>query len=241
MHGSKASIESLLQLLLKQTNKTVELAVFPPFVYLEQVRQTLTGSQLSWGAQNLSSHDSGAFTGEISAPMLKDFQCHYVIIGHSERRSLFGETDPLIAAKFLAAQRHGLVPILCVGETLEQRQQGKTIQIIEQQLATVLKLADNLTALSQAVIAYEPVWAIGTGLNASPSQVEEVHAAIRQQLNQVHAGLGSTIRILYGGSVKPDNAAAIFSEADVDGALVGGASLQAEQFLKIAALFPKKP
>ena len=240
MNGTKASIDSLLQALIQHADLPVEYAVFPPYVYLEQVRQILAGSQIVWGAQDIFSQDAGAFTGKISGAMLKEFQCRYVIIGHSERRTLFGETNQVVAEKFIAAQRHQLIPILCVGETLEERKQGKTTQVIDQQLATVLNLVDNLEALSQAVIAYEPVWAIGTGHNATSAQISEVHAGIRNQLDQTHANLGKKIRILYGGSVKPDNAAAIFNEKEVDGALVGGASLNADQFLKIAAAFPKR-
>lgn len=240
MHGTKTSIDSLLQNLLKNANQPVEYTVFPPFVYLEQVQNILSNSHIAWGGQNISNQDAGALTGEISGAMLKEFQCRYVIIGHSERRTLFGETNQVVAEKFVAAQRHQLIPILCVGETLEERKLGKTEKVISQQLATVLNLVDNSGALSQAVIAYEPVWAIGTGHNATSAQISEVHAAIRNQLDQAHAGLGKKIRILYGGSVKPENAAAIFNEEEVDGALVGGASLNAEQFLKIGAAFPKR-
>lgn len=237
MNGSATSIKTLVQELLQNRQRFagVEVAVFPSFVYLEQVAQYLQGSPITWGGQNVSSEPSGAFTGEISAAMLQDMQCRYVIVGHSERRTLFGETDQLIAAKFVAALKAGLRPILCVGETAAERKEGATLSVIHRQLAVVLKLADNLPNLAEAVVAYEPVWAIGTGQNASPEQAQEVHQAIRKQLSQPHAELGSKIRIIYGGSVKADNAAALFKQSDIDGALVGGASLHANQFIEIIA------
>lgn len=236
MNGTTARIKMLLQALLQNRERfsSIEMAVFPPSVYLELVGQYLQGSPIAWGAQNVSSEASGAFTGEISAAMLADLHCRYVLVGHSERRTLFGETDAQVAAKFAAALQANLHPILCVGETLAERQQGATHQVITRQLAAALKLADNLASLSHAVIAYEPVWAIGTGQNATSAQAQEVHQAIRAQLNQHRAQLGDGMRILYGGSVKADNAAALFVQADVDGALVGGASLQADQFIEIA-------
>lgn len=236
MNGSVASIKILLQALLQNRERfcEVEVAVFPPCVYLELVEQYLQGSPIAWGAQNVSSEKAGAFTGEISAEMLQDFHCRYVIVGHSERRTLFAETDPLVAAKFVAALRAGLYPILCVGETADERKEGITHSVIERQLAVALKLADNLPDLTQAVIAYEPVWAIGTGQQATPEQAQEVHQAIRVQLNKHRPYLGDMIRIIYGGSVKPETAAALFAERDIDGALVGGASLQADQFIEIA-------
>lgn len=236
MNGSTAGIKTLLQTLLQNRERfsEVEMAVFPPFVYLELASQYLQGSPIAWGGQTVSSEADGAFTGEISAAMLKDLQCQYVIVGHSERRTLYGETDPQVAAKFVAALKADLQPILCVGETLAERQQGATLKVITRQLAVALKLADNLPHLSRAVIAYEPVWAIGTGQHATPGQAQEVHQAIRAQLNQHRPQLGDVVRIIYGGSVKADNAAALFVQADIDGALVGGASLQANQFIEIA-------
>lgn len=236
MHGSTASIKTLLQTLLQGRERfaQVEMAVFPPFVYLDLVGQYLHGSPIAWGAQNVCAEAAGAFTGEISAAMLQDLQCRYVLVGHSERRTLYGETDQQVAAKFIAALRTSLRPVLCVGETAAERQQGATFQVIERQLAVALKLADNLPTLSEAVIAYEPVWAIGTGQNATPEQAQAVHQAIRAQLNQHQAQLGAKMRIIYGGSVKADNAAALFAQSDIDGALVGGASLQANQFIEIA-------
>lgn len=236
MSGSAASIKALLQALLQRREQfaCVEMAVFPPFVYLELVSQYLQGSPIAWGAQDVAQEAAGAFTGEISAAMLSDCHCRYVIVGHSERRILYGETDQQIAAKFIAALKVGLRPILCVGETAAERQNGQTLAVVERQLAVVLKLADNLPHLSQAVVAYEPVWAIGTGQHATPGQAQAVHQAIRAQLNQHQAGLGEATRIIYGGSVKADNAASLFEQADIDGALVGGASLQADQFIEIA-------
>lgn len=238
MNGSITSIKALLQTLLHHRERFahIEMAVFPPYVYLELVSQYLQGSPIAWGAQNVSGEAAGAFTGEISATMLQDFQCRYVIVGHSERRTLYGETDQQVGAKFAAALQAGLSPILCVGETAAERQAGDTLKVIERQLAVTLKLADNLPNLSKAVVAYEPVWAIGTGLNATPGQAQEVHQAIRSQLNQHQPELGAAMRIIYGGSVKAENAGTLFMQSDIDGALVGGASLQANQFIEIAAI-----
>ncbi len=235
MNGSKASIQNLLQSLLQGVGRfgKNEVAVFPPFPYLEQVRQSLQGSVITWGAQNVCSEPQGAFTGEVSASMLCDLQCSYVIVGHSERRTLYAETDQQVGAKFIIALQAGLKPILCVGETAAERKEGVTLRVIERQLAVALKLADNLPNLNQAVIAYEPVWAIGTGQNATPGQAQEVHRAIRAQLHSHNPELGKSVRIIYGGSVKADNARALFNQADIDGALVGGASLQAGQFIEI--------
>ena len=236
MNGTTASIKTLLQTFLqnRQRLSSAEIVVFPPDVFLELVRQYLAGSPIEWGAQNVSSEPAGAFTGEVSTAMLLELECRYVIVGHSERRTLFGETNQQVAAKFAAALTAGLRPVLCVGETLVERQQNKTIAVIERQLACALKLTDNSAALAAAVIAYEPVWAIGTGQNASPAQAQEVHQAIRSQLNQHQTGLGDKMRVIYGGSVKADNARALFEQSDIDGALVGGASLQANQFIEIA-------
>jgi triosephosphate isomerase len=236
MNGSIAVIKSLLQKLLhkREDFASIEMAVFPPSIYLEVVSQYLQGSPIAWGAQNVYSENSGAYTGEISCPMLKEFDCRYVIVGHSERRILFGETDRQVAAKFTAALKADLRPILCVGETAEERENGKTLNVIERQLAAALELTDNLPNLSQAVIAYEPVWAIGTGQNATAAQAQEVHQAIRSIMEKHQNQLGEKVRIIYGGSVKAENAAKLLSEADIDGVLVGGASLQAEQFIEIA-------
>ena len=234
MNGSVSSVEELL-LGIKQGEDQLQcnVAVFPPAVFLPLVSNVLSQSSIAWGAQNLSSHESGAFTGETSANMLLEYGCQYVLVGHSERRQLFSESNEQVAARFHAAVKSGLKPILCVGETREQRENGLTLEIVQEQLAVVLRLHDNPHALYQAIIAYEPVWAIGSGLTATPEEAQEVHGAIRSQLAEYDAQLASEMRILYGGSVNPDNAASLFAMADIDGALVGGASLDAEKFLKI--------
>jgi triosephosphate isomerase len=226
MHGSRASNSALLEALLKGIRelKGMECAVCVPFPYLEQVAARLRGTSLAWGAQNVSEHAQGAYTGEVSAAMLAECGCRYVIVGHSERRQLFGETDAQVAAKFAAARAAGLVPILCVGETLEEREAGRTEEVVARQLDAVL----SRSGFSQAVLAYEPVWAIGTGRNATPQQAQAVHAFLRSRV-------GDSL-ILYGGSVKAANAAALFAMPDVDGGLIGGASLVAEEFLGIVRM-----
>jgi triosephosphate isomerase len=211
----------------------VEFAVFPPFVYLDICQKNLQDTSVVWGAQNVSNQPDGALTGEVSTAMLKDLGCTYVILGHSERRQIMGESSELVALKVQAALQAGLKPILCVGETLDERERGKTLHVVQEQLAHVLRLKDNLPALDSMVIAYEPIWAIGTGKTASPEQAEEVHAAIRLSCNEFVAELGEKMRVLYGGSVKPDNAASLFSMPNIDGALIGGASLKAEDFIEI--------
>lgn len=241
MHGSKESVNALLDD-LKHNCERVELAelvVLAPFVFLPLVEQKLLRSQISWGAQNLSEELQGAFTGEVSAAMLLEFNCTYALVGHSERRALYHEGNAVVAKKFFVALAAGLTPILCVGETEAERNQGKTLQIIQEQLEAVLELADNHDQLCRAVIAYEPVWAIGTGKQASPEQAQEVHAFIRGELTKRSAQL-SNIRIVYGGSVKPDNAAELFAMPDIDGGLIGGASLDAESFLQIGVLCGKQ-
>ena len=224
MHGSRESNRALLDRLLQEIPgiKGAECAVCVPFPYLAQVAERLAGTAIAWGAQNVSEHAQGAYTGEVSAAMLAEFGCRYVIVGHSERRQLYGESDAQMAAKFAAAQRAGLVPILCVGETLAEREAGRTRQVVERQLDAVLQTS----SFSGAVLAYEPVWAIGTGRTASPQQAQEVHSFLREKL------LPET-RIVYGGSVKPQNAAAIFAMPDIDGGLIGGASLAAQEFTAI--------
>jgi triosephosphate isomerase len=225
MNGSRASNAALLGALVETLGREtgVEVAVFPPFPYLAQAAERLAGTPLAWGAQNLSEHSSGAHTGEVSAAMVKDLGCRYVIVGHSERRSLYGESDDRVAAKFAAAQAAGLTPILCVGETLEEREAGRTEAVVARQLDAILKRYP----FENAVLAYEPVWAIGTGRNATPEQAQAVHAFLRERVS------GQT-RILYGGSVKAQNARATFAMPDVDGGLVGGASLVADEFIEIA-------
>lgn len=235
MHGNREANASLLDALLAGLGTTgalgTECAVCVPFPYLEQVAARLAGSPVAWGAQNVSAHPAGAFTGEVSGAMLAEFGCRYVIVGHSERRQLFGETDAQIAAKFGAAQLSGLIPILCVGETLEAREAGRTNAVVASQLDAVVA-AVGATAIGRAVVAYEPVWAIGTGRTASPEQAQAVHAFLRGRLE---APVSGALRILYGGSVKAANAAAIFAMPDVDGGLIGGAALVADEFTAIAA------
>jgi triosephosphate isomerase (TIM) len=208
--------------------------VCPPFVYLWETARLLKSSSIALGAQSVCAEALGAFTGEVSAGMLKDVGCKYVLVGHSERRAIYKEDDALVARKFLAAQSQGLIPVLCVGETLEERERGQTMQVVSRQLAAVLDLA-GAAALRTAVIAYEPVWAIGTGKNATPAQAQEVHAYIRTAIAGRDAKIAADVRILYGGSVKAANAHELFAMPDVDGGLVGGASLKADEFLKICA------
>lgn len=236
MNGSLASVRVLLESVRQgwRGHDVAELAVFPPFVYLAETERLLAGSTIAWGAQNLSQHASGAYTGEVAGAMLTDFGCRYVLVGHSERRTLYGEHDALVAAKFVAARQAGLMPVLCVGETLEERERGQTMQVIGRQMKAVLEAAGS-DAFAAAVIAYEPVWAIGTGHTASPEQAQEVHAFIRSQIAAMDANIACSIRILYGGSVKSANAAELFAMPDIDGGLIGGASLQAAEFLAIAA------
>ncbi len=206
------------------------IAVCPPAAYLAQVQQSLQGSPISWGSQDVSVHTSGAYTGEVSATMLNDFACRWAIVGHSERRAYHGETSEVVAQKAQAALAANITPVVCVGESLQEREGERTLSIIEEQLAPVLALGQEQVA--KMVIAYEPVWAIGTGLTATPEQAQEVHAFIRGLLQKVGA---PQVQILYGGSVKANNAASLFAMPDINGALVGGAALQAEEFLAIAA------
>ena len=209
-----------------------ELAVCVPFPYLAQAREMLAGSAVGYGAQDVSAHGQGAYTGEVSAAMLKDIGCTYVLAGHSERRQYHAESDDLVARKFVAAQGAGLVPILCVGETLAERDGGATESVIARQLEAVVARA-GIGAFANAVVAYEPVWAIGTGRTATPEQAEAVHKFIRDKLAALDGTIAGSLRLLYGGSVKPSNAAELFGQPDVDGGLIGGASLVAEDFLAI--------
>jgi len=231
MHGSLSSNARLLASVRGYAGQA-EVAVCVPFPYLAQARQVLEGSAVAWGAQNVSAHAQGAYTGEVSAAMLADFVCRWVLVGHSERRLHHGETDAQVAAKVLAAQAVGLTPVVCVGETLHQRAHGQLEQVICAQLQPVLALGAAVVA--GLVVAYEPVWAIGTGRSASPGEAQEVHALIRARLMAVAPELART-RILYGGSVNPENIASLDAMPDIDGALVGGASLSAQEFLRIAA------
>lgn len=236
LHGSRAENAALLEALLhgQATQISAEVVVCPPFVYLLEAARLLKASHIGLGAQSVCAESSGAFTGEVSAAMLKDVGCGYVIVGHSERRAIYREDDALVARKFVAAQAQGLIPILCVGETLEERDHERTFQVIARQLNAVLDVT-GIAPFASAIVAYEPVWAIGTGKNASPQQAQEVHAFVRAELSKRDARIAAVTRILYGGSVKAANAAEIFAMADVDGGLVGGASLQADEFLKICA------
>jgi len=233
MHGTLRQNSALLaHITAEASGLTCEVAVCPPYPYLAQVQSLLADSVLVLGAQSVSEHASGAFTGEVSASMLAEFGCRYVLVGHSERRALFGETDAVVAAKFEAAQKAGLVPILCVGETLIEREAGKTGFVIARQMSAVLDRV-GVAAMALAVVAYEPVWAIGTGVTASPEQAQEIHAAIRAQVAVLDADVAEELRILYGGSVKPQNAKELFGQSDIDGGLIGGAALVADDFLKI--------
>jgi triosephosphate isomerase len=236
MNGSLKSITTLTGNLRRNENKklNIEIAVFPPAIYLAQVKQQLSDSTIYWGAQNLSAQENGAFTGEISATMLQDLNCRFTLIGHSERRTLYKETDLDIAAKFTAALASSIIPILCVGESLSEREQGITNAVVANQINTVLEQV-SIKEFNNAVIAYEPIWAIGTGKTATAAQAQEVHAFIRKQLAMLDSSVADKIQIIYGGSVKGSNASELFNMPDIDGALVGGASLVAEDFLQIIA------
>ncbi len=236
MHGSRAENAALVRSLLDQLQPGAgtEVLLCPPYVYLSEVARLLTDSAVALGGQSVCDEPQGAFTGEVSAAMLQDVGCRYVLVGHSERRQLFGEGDSLVARKFVAAQSHGLVPVLCVGETLEEREAGRTTEVVARQLDAVLAVS-GAAALASAVIAYEPVWAIGTGRTASPEQAQDVHAMIRGKVVALDATIGGSIRILYGGSVKASNARELFAMPDIDGGLVGGASLKADEFAQICA------
>ncbi|MBA1148089.1 triose-phosphate isomerase [Ectothiorhodospiraceae bacterium WFHF3C12] len=236
MNGSLAASRELIGGLLEGLGgiNDAEVAVCPPFVYLPEVSALLGDSSVALGAQNVCDQDQGAFTGEVAGDMLREFGCRYVIVGHSERRHVYGETDALVAARFTAAQRHGLVPILCVGETLDEREGGATDAVLARQLDAVIELA-GAGALAEAVIAYEPVWAIGTGRTATPEQAQSAHAFLRSRVADRDAGLAEGLRLLYGGSVKPANAAELFAQPDVDGGLIGGAALKAGDFIDICA------
>jgi triosephosphate isomerase len=234
MNGSQAESAALLTG-LKQGLGTVNKAkvvVCPPFILVPLAARELAGTTVAWGGQNLDTHKSGAYTGEVSGPMLRDFGCAYVIIGHSERRSLFGETDDVVAGKFKAAQEAGLIPILCVGEMLAEREANQTETVVARQLDAVVNAA-GIGALTNSVIAYEPVWAIGTGKTATPQQAQDVHQFIRGRIASKDAGVAAGLRILYGGSMKASNAKELIGQPDIDGGLIGGASLVAEEFLAI--------
>ncbi|GAB4117027.1 MAG: triose-phosphate isomerase [Sideroxydans sp.] len=234
MHGNLARNKALLEAVLTGVKdlRAADYGVCVPYPYLAQVQSMLQGSNIAWGAQNLSQHEQGAFTGAVAPGMLVDFGCRYVIIGHSERRALFHESNDIAAAKFDAAIKFGMTPIFCVGETLQEREEGVTEQVVARQLEVVLNHA-GAQSVAKAVIAYEPVWAIGTGKTATPEQAQAVHAFIRSRVAQLDSQVAGGLRILYGGSMKPGNAAELMAMPDIDGGLIGGASLVAEEFVAI--------
>ena len=235
MHGDDASNRELVAGIIEgaPAADNVSLLVCPPFPYLASVASQLQGSAVELGAQNVSEHEAGAYTGEVAPAMLRDVGCRYVIVGHSERRALYGESSVQVAEKMAAALGAGLVPILCVGEMLEEREAGRTEAVVGKQLAAAVE-RNGIAAFKGAVIAYEPVWAIGTGKTATPEQAQDVHRYIRSGLAEQDASVAETVQILYGGSVKGDNAAGLFGMPDIDGGLIGGASLKAADFLAIA-------
>jgi len=234
MHGSKAMVSDLLDGLLagSSVDANADLAVFPPFPYLSLAESVLSGSHIKLGGQTLNPNPQGAHTGETSGAMLTDMGCHYVLVGHSERRASYGESEQDVAERFKAALDAGLEPVLCVGETLQEREENLTETVVGRQLDAVIDLV-GVDAFGRAIIAYEPVWAIGTGLTATPDQAQSVHAFIRDKVSSLNVIIGGQIKILYGGSVKGSNAAELFAQSDIDGGLVGGASLTAEDFLAI--------
>jgi len=234
MHGSKAMVDSLLESLVAEAGAEdrLDMAVFPPFPYLQRAQKLLRGTSISWGGQTLNPSPQGAHTGEVCASMLTDFGCRYVLVGHSERRTLYGESNDDVALRFEAAQAAGLEPVLCVGETIGQRERGETEDVVRQQLLSVIDRC-GIDSFASATIAYEPVWAIGTGKTATPDQAQVIHAFIRDILGGLDDIISAQIRILYGGSVNGGNAADLFARKDIDGGLVGGASLKAEDFLAI--------
>lgn len=235
MHGSLAVNAVLLDAVRGgAANLAAEVAVCVPYPYLHQARAALEGTPVAWGAQDVSEHAQGAYTGEVSAAMLADFACRYAIVGHSERRSYYGDTDAVVAAKFEAAQAAGLTPILCVGETLEERERNVTADVVARQMDAVVSRC-GVASLARAVVAYEPVWAIGTGRTATPEQAQEVHALIRRRVAGADSGVADGLRILYGGSMKPGNAKELMAQPDIDGGLIGGAALVAADFLAICA------
>jgi triosephosphate isomerase len=233
MNGSLPSVIELVEGIKAGSAGNAELAVCPPAVYLMKVGGMLADTDIAVGSQNVCDQEAGAFTGEISATMLVECGCRYAIVGHSERRSLYLESDQLIAARFAMALGAGLTPILCVGETLDEREQDVTEAVVARQIDAVIDLC-GIDAIGKAVIAYEPVWAIGTGKVATPEQAQAVHAFIRGKLSQADAEVAQQLRILYGGSMNPSNAAELLSQTDIDGGLIGGAALKADDFLAIA-------
>ena len=233
MNGTLASAELLAKgIIAGLGSNNAEIAVCVPYVFLSNVGQIVKDTRLALGAQNVADKPSGAFTGEISASMLGEMNCKYALVGHSERRTYYGDTNETVADRFFQAQAQDIIPILCVGETLEQREQNQTFSVINEQLDAVINVA-GIQSFSKAVIAYEPVWAIGTGKTATDEQAQEVHLYIRKYIAAKDQAIADKIQILYGGSAKPDNAKGLFAMPDIDGGLIGGASLDAESFLKI--------
>ena len=230
MHGSRPANAELLAALAGGRPYGADVAVCVPFVYLNETAATLAGTDLRWGSQDVSAHEQGAYTGEVSAGMLAECGCRYAIVGHSERRAFHAESDSLVAQKAQAALARGVTPVVCVGETLAEREAGQTETVVKRQLSAVIHQLAHCAA--EMVVAYEPVWAIGTGRTASPEQAQAVHAVLRAHL-QAATGRGEHMKILYGGSVKADNAAALFAQADIDGGLIGGAALKAADFIAI--------
>jgi triosephosphate isomerase len=235
MNGSRESIRSLLDGVTGGMGdvKNAEVAVCAPAIYIPLVEELLTGSEVAWGGEDLSVHASGAYTGEIAASMLNDFHCKYVIIGHSERRTYHKESDELVAEKYEAAMQAGLIPIFCIGETLDEREQGITNDVVARQVDAVINKL-GVAALAKGVVAYEPVWAIGTGKTATPEQAQEVHAFIRSRVAASDASVAEALQILYGGSMNAGNASDLLAQSDIDGGLIGGASLKVDDFLAIA-------
>jgi triosephosphate isomerase len=235
MNGSRESIATLLDGIKAGMGDvtTAEVAVCAPSIYMGDVQARLEGSDVTWGGQDVSVHDSGAYTGETAASMLQDFGCKYAIIGHSERRTYHAESDALVSEKFEQAINNGLVPLFCIGETLEEREQGITEDVVARQIDAVLDRV-GAEGMAKGVIAYEPVWAIGTGMTASPQQAQDVHAFIRGRVAAADAAVAEKVQILYGGSMNAGNAAELLSQPDIDGGLIGGASLKADDFLTIA-------
>ena len=230
MHGSRVANAELLAALVGARPYAADVAVCVPFPYLADTAMTLATSDVRWGAQDISAHEQGAYTGEVSSAMLSELGCRYAIVGHSERRAQHAESDALVAAKAQAALAHGVTPIVCVGETLAQRDAGQTQDVVKRQLSVVIHQLAHCAG--EIVVAYEPVWAIGTGRTATPEQAQQVHAVLRAQL-QAATGHADKMKILYGGSVKADNAKTLFAMADIDGGLIGGASLKAADFIAI--------
>ena len=231
MHGNSETITLLLRELLDNLPQNTHCAVLPPSIYLPHVQKMLSGSPLAWGAQNVFPQDAGAYTGELSAPMLLDYACRYVLVGHSERRRLFHEDEKFIAEKFHHVKDHGMIPVLCVGETLDERQEGLTESVLIKQLSAITQMRQD--SFKQCVIAYEPVWAIGTGKTAEAEEVQRVHSFIREMISSFNTEDAQELSIIYGGSVNEKNARSLFVMPDVDGGLVGGASLNAQQFVEI--------